>query len=307
MMVLLVLVLVFSVPSSVLSGNTGVEVLKTVTTPQRKVAETISKIFKGLSGSHRKKKPDLAITAINRNSEGKLEVKIANVGSGHLPPQVWNVPPDPVCGTFTLYRNGKVWVGNSIRDIDKEAQLFYPHTFIVFTSPKLPPGTSKIQATLSSKGKIREKTRKNNVMIRTFKVGRPNLSITRLSLSANGKIQVGLKNLGPGDMPDQVWSSNSRCSLEIYRDGKFWAGNALRNIDPEQRLKRGGGGLLYNTGLSISDSATVKVVVDKENRVIESNELDNVVVKTLSPGQNVSDQKKVLRPVITPFVLPRKK
>jgi len=244
------------------------------------VAKGLKSVFGGLGEKKRKKKPDLAVTEMTRTPDGRVKLTIANEGPGYMPPQVWNEPPHPSCKAV-LYRNGKPWMQTTIRDMDPDGQLFYPDCFIVHTTRSLPAGTSKLRLVLDPGGRVREKRTGNNVMARTFKLGRPNLTVSRLSLTPGGRVQIGLKNLGPGDLPEQVWSSKAGCSLSVYRGGEFWGGANLRVIDPEKRLKRQGGGFIYTSNLRVRDQAEIKAVVDKENRVIESNELDNTLEKVL--------------------------
>lgn len=107
------------------------------------------------------------------------------------------------------------------------------------------------------------------------------LLVTRLALTKDGRVTVGLKNNGPGAVPDQVWSSNQSASVMLFREGRRWGGAAIRVIDPQRRLQPPGGTATYVSNLEVTGPEEITAVVDYGNRVGEANKANNGRVATL--------------------------
>jgi archaellum component FlaG (FlaF/FlaG flagellin family) len=112
-----------------------------------------------------------------------------------------------------------------------------------------------------------------------------NLTISDISLSETGKIQVMLSNTGKGPAPYGIGS------LTIYVDGLLQWKDSLGTL-PDQGFLEPGGTTLYTTPVELVGKHEVRAVLDKEEKMVEENELSNVFPKVL--GKETSETKPLL-------------
>jgi hypothetical protein len=102
----------------------------------------------------------------------------------------------------------------------------------------------------------------------------PDLTISDISLSETGKVEVMISNIGKGPAPYRVGS------LVIYVDGHLEWRDSLGNL-PHQDFLRPGGFVLYTTPVELVGRQEVRVVVDHEEKMVEENKGNNVFTKIL--------------------------
>ena len=113
----------------------------------------------------------------------------------------------------------------------------------------------------------------------------PHLSVSDISLSETGKIEVRLSNTGKGPAPHGVGS------LAIYVDGLLkWKGSL--GALPDQSFLEPGGATLYTTPVELVGRHDVQAVLDKEEKTVEEDNLGNVFPKVL--GKEESEAKPLL-------------
>ncbi len=115
-------------------------------------------------------------------------------------------------------------------------------------------------------------------------VGRlPDLTVERIYLVKDCRVAVRVKNLGPGIVPDEVWTVHTPKSAGVYFyiNGKGWGGASIWKFDPTKKLQKPGGTATYVSKSKVSGSATIKTVVDLWNVVTEKNENNNSLEKKL--------------------------
>jgi archaellum component FlaG (FlaF/FlaG flagellin family) len=127
----------------------------------------------------------------------------------------------------------------------------------------------------------------------------PNLTISDISLSETGKIEVMLSNTGKGSTPFGVGS------LAIYVDGLLKWKDSLGTL-PDQSFLDPGGTTLYTTPVELVGKHEVRAVLDKEEKTVEKEELSKVFPKAL--GKEDLEAKPLLPDLaITDlFLTPRK-
>jgi len=113
----------------------------------------------------------------------------------------------------------------------------------------------------------------------------PDLTISDISLSETGKVEVTISNIGKGPAPYRVGS------LVIYVDGHLKWKDSLGTL-PDQTFLQPGGGVLYTTPVELVGRHKVRAVVDNEEKMIEENEVNNVFIKDL--GKEESEVKTLL-------------
>jgi hypothetical protein len=130
--------------------------------------------------------------------------------------------------------------------------------------------------------------------VKEIKVARPDLQATDMTVNADCVIVVHFRNNGPGAIPDANFSTSppSNSGIQMYRNGAPWGGVVLGAMDPGKALKPAGGTLTFNwfPGLKLTPGThTVKVDVDNDNKIVESNEGNNTLTKQLSCNAPVPD------------------
>jgi archaellum component FlaG (FlaF/FlaG flagellin family) len=102
----------------------------------------------------------------------------------------------------------------------------------------------------------------------------PDLTISDISLSETGKVEVMISNIGKGPVPYRTGS------LVIYVDGHQEWRDSL-GIIPDQTFLLPGGFVLFTTPVELVGRHEVRAVVDNEEKMVEENEGNNIFTKVL--------------------------
>jgi len=105
----------------------------------------------------------------------------------------------------------------------------------------------------------------------------PDLTIDKIYLTKDCRVAVVVKNLGPGPVPDTVWTVHhpKSAGVYLYKNGTGWGGASIWKFDPTKSLKAPGGTATYISTLHVPGAAAIKAVVDLWNVVVEANEGNN--------------------------------
>jgi hypothetical protein len=105
----------------------------------------------------------------------------------------------------------------------------------------------------------------------------PDFKIEKIYLTKDCKVAVVVKNLGPGVVPDEVWTVHTPKSagVYLYKNGAGWGGATIWGFDAAKNLKNPGGTATYVSTLKVTGSAGIKAVVDLWNVVKEAQEGNN--------------------------------
>jgi hypothetical protein len=128
----------------------------------------------------------------------------------------------------------------------------------------------------------------------------PDLTISDISLSEAGKVEIVISNMGKGMVPSGVGS------LVIYVDGDAKWRDSL-TILPDQKFLQPGGSVIYTTPVELIGRHEVKAVVDDETKIDEENKGNNVLTKVL--GKEKLEVKPLLPDLIITdlFLNPQRK
>jgi hypothetical protein len=113
----------------------------------------------------------------------------------------------------------------------------------------------------------------------------PDLTISDISLSETGKVEVMISNIGKGPVPYRTGS------LAIYVDGLVRWKDSLGNL-PDQTFLQPGGRVIYTTPVQLVGRHEVQAVLDNEKKMVEENEANNAFAKVL--GKEKSEAKPVV-------------
>jgi hypothetical protein len=111
----------------------------------------------------------------------------------------------------------------------------------------------------------------------------PDLIVDDIYLNQQCCVVVRVKNIGPGRLPDSVWTDHSPESPGVYLSlgRRGWGGESIWKFDPRKSLQTTGQAV-YTSTLKISGTAEVSAVVDLHNKLSEANETNNSKKKSLT-------------------------
>lgn len=113
----------------------------------------------------------------------------------------------------------------------------------------------------------------------------PDLVIDDVYLDKHCNVVVRVKNLGPGYIPDNVWTDHRPESASVYLviNGHNWGGATIWKFDPGKSLQAPGGTATYRSNLEVKQrDAMIRATVDHTRQVPEANEGNNEMTKRLS-------------------------
>ncbi len=160
-----------------------------------------------------------------------------------------------------------------------------------------PTGNYYVCAKIDAGNKIAESNEGNNVACSRIHITRrgqpgtagrlPDLVVRDLRLLKDCKIQVTLQNRG-GPLPDSAYNPTQGAAVQMYNGSQPWGGLRLAGIDPAKTLKTPGASVSHvwfpmaaNLQLA-AGTHTIKVTVDNNNAVAESNEGNNTLTRRLT-------------------------
>ena len=240
-------------------------------------------------------KPDLTIVKITMTRSCYLAVVVKNNGPGKVPDYVYT-KPDPKRAGVYVYINGKGWGGRTIPGFDPGKNLQKPGGQATYVSRyKVGPKPIEVKAVVDLWNDVKETNEKNNKMIRK---GLRCKTVSKLpDLGMYGFLKVGKKKrevkwnksilLTPADV--QVLSGGKKI-VDLYYSYREYNGapasgfknriffnNKLKSVAVKLKLapkqiKSANGKLVLNQG---ENEGTVKINIDADNDVKESNENNN--------------------------------
>jgi hypothetical protein len=115
----------------------------------------------------------------------------------------------------------------------------------------------------------------------------PDLVPVDITLGEGCRIIVTLHNNGPGAVPNAGFSLSPPGSsgVQMYNDGNPWGGIVLGALDPAHAVQPAGGTVTYAwfPGLTVPPgSHAIRLDVDNGNTIVENNEVNNSLTKTLT-------------------------
>ncbi len=248
--------------------------------------------------------PDLIVDRIWLNKKCQVVVRVKNLGPGKVPSDVWSVHTPKSAGVY-LWKDGQKWGGATIWKFDPAKSLQSPGGTAVYTSNLKVSGTATIAASVDIWNEVKEKNEGNNKRAKTLTcktitgvvpgtvVGPgavvpqkllPDLIVDRIWLNKECQVVVRVKNLGPGKVPNDVWSVHTPKSAGVYlwKDGQQWGGGTIWKFDPAKSLQSPSGTAVYTSNLKVSGTSKITASVDIWNKVKEKNEGNNKRTKSLT-------------------------
>lgn len=121
-----------------------------------------------------------------------------------------------------------------------------------------------------------------------FKKKRPDLEVTKMWLKGDCQIYITIENNGPGKLLPSAYDMKKGAAIQMYRNSKPWGGIRLGAVDKGKVLVNPGGKITHKwfplaANLKLpTGGSLMKVVVDNNNVVKETNELNNSLTRKLN-------------------------
>jgi hypothetical protein len=234
--------------------------------------------------------PDLTIADLSLNEKCQVVVTVKNNGPGIVPDEVWTVHKPKSSGVY-LYKDGNTWGGATIWKFDPGKALQVSGGTATYTSTLQVKGSSTITATVDHTEQVKETNEGNNKtskkLICKKSEGKPDLIVSDIKLIKDCKIKITIKNAGSGGVPDSGYHKTKGAAIQMYKGAKPWGGIRLFGIDPSKKLKTPGASVSWvwfpgAANLNLTPGVhSIKLVVDNNNAVAESNEMNNSKTKKL--------------------------
>ncbi|MFW6123586.1 MAG: CARDB domain-containing protein [Acidobacteriota bacterium] len=112
----------------------------------------------------------------------------------------------------------------------------------------------------------------------------PDLKVEDIYLDENCKVMVAVKNVGPGEVPSQVWSIRDipECTLKLYLNEEEWCQRSFIDFDPDKALSPVEGEAVFPSDLEVAEESTVTAMIDCTDLIKEQNEENNTKSKVLN-------------------------
>lgn len=246
--------------------------------------------------------PDLLVTSIECvPPAGHLAFRVLNRGNVPLPPKWKALARVTMLGAVA----GHIDLGGPTSgDLTPAGgSAYYLTAFVIRRS-------GRITVLADANNDIREANEANNaltVLRRPCAVApkKPDLTVTNIRFvpttrTVDGRtvrdcdLEITLRNVGLGALPDAAYGHETGLALQIWIDGEARGGGGLWWADPGCALKPAGGSLPFHWAPG-SDKPligprehTVKVVIVDVGDVVDENEANNELTRTLRCGEQLA-------------------
>ncbi len=112
----------------------------------------------------------------------------------------------------------------------------------------------------------------------------PDLTVEDIYLDENCRVVAVVKNLGPGSVPQALWSIKDvpECTLKLFLNEEEYCVNSIFEFDPEKKLEPVDGIAVFPSSMEINEESTVTAVLECLDIVQEQNQENNTLTKTLN-------------------------
>lgn len=243
--------------------------------------------------------PDLQPLGLRLDKECRVVVIIRNNGPGIVPEGGYTHGVFPDVSAVQMFKGGAPYGWVQLGTLDP-SHLTQPVGGVVsypWLADPLPPGTHVVKVDVDSNNFIAESNELNNSLTEklTCLLPLPDLQPVDMTLDADCRIDVTIRNNGPATVPEAGYSLSPPGSsgVQMYNDAAPWGGIVLGGFDPLPHGSQPVGGtktFKWFSSLPLPAGAhTVKVDVDNNNSISETNEGNNSLTKTLNCQKPLPD------------------
>jgi hypothetical protein len=198
----------------------------------------------------------------------------------------------------------KVYFNGNVVSIQSSLSLAPMQIDDIHTQAYLGPMNGKLEIHIDDEDDVKEAREDNNFhffVYINFKgfdtTGQqpqqlPDLIVKDLELVQDCKIKVTIANIGSAGVPASGYDLNNGAAIQMYRFAQPWGGIRLGAIDPSHLLMTPGNSVSWiwfpgAANLNLTPGThSIKVVVDNNNAVVESDETNNSRTERLTCEQS---------------------
>jgi len=217
--------------------------------------------------------PDLYVHDVSCMG-ANLYITIGNQGEGSLP-ENWS-------SLSTLYINGETQEDIVLNRPTSTTRggIQEPNGLSHYLIPYIVSDIARIDVYLDYNNEIEESNEQNNEKENIYldPCALPDLQINDVYLNEKNEIVVVIENIGPGVIPQQVWTADEQpdCTLRVLVDEEEKCLNKMCDFDPDKALEPISGIAVFPTGIIISEESVVTAVIDCDEIMMEKGEENNV-------------------------------
>lgn len=192
----------------------------------------------------------------------------------------------------------KVYFKGNVVSIQSSLSLAPKEIKDIHTQAYLGPQNGRLEIKIDDENNVAESREDNNgpffvnIVFKKFEIGSiakrmPDLIVKDIRLVKDCKIQVTLQNIGSAGVPDSGYDMSSGAAIQMYKGANPWGGIRLGAVDQTKRLQTPGNTVSWvwfpnAANLNLTPGThSLKVVVDNNNAVAESDEKNNTRTERL--------------------------
>jgi subtilase family serine protease len=192
----------------------------------------------------------------------------------------------------------KVYFNGNVVSIQSSLSLAPKEIKDIHTQAYLGPQDGKLEIKIDDENNVVESREDNNgpffvyIKFRKFGPGTsakrlPDLIVKDIRLVKGCKMQVIIQNIGSAGVPAAGYDMSNGVAIQMYKGASPWGGIRLGAIDPTKKLMTPGNSVSWvwfpnAANLNLTPGThSIKVVVDNNNAVTESNETNNTRIERL--------------------------
>ena len=192
----------------------------------------------------------------------------------------------------------KVYFKGNVVSIQSSLSLSPKEIEDIHTQAYLGPQNGRLEIKIDDENNVVESREDNNgpffvnIVFKGFDIGSqgkrvPDLIVKDIQLLKGCKMKVTIQNIGTAGVPDAGYDLKNGVAIQMYNGAKPWGGIRLGAIDPAKSLKTPGNSVSWAwfpnaANLNLTPGVhSIKVVVDNNNAVVESNETNNTRTERL--------------------------
>jgi hypothetical protein len=229
--------------------------------------------------------PDLIVNRIQILDGCKLKITLKNIGTAGVPNSAYGSSANSV--QFRVTVAGNPWISGWLDTLDATKALKTPGAYASWTRNKaLPSGTNNVKVEIDTSNKLAELSESNNWSQKSYtcQPDLPDLIVNRLQILDGCKLKITIKNIGTAGVPNSAYGNSSTSVMfRVHTDDRSWISGWLDTLDRTKALKTPGSHCTWTWNRALPrGTRVIKVTIDNGNRLMESNETNNMMRKNVN-------------------------
>ncbi len=242
---------------------------------------------------------DIAVTDIGVDAQCRPVATLTNVGNTNLPLAAYH---QMAGATYQFYRGEPrdSWASSRFYSKDPQKQLVPPGGSVQVGVSKQVVGTVVVSAEFRPEGSYTDTQPGNNLLSKSLTCAGqlPEIGITALTLDAQCRPVLTLRNLGNGPLADVAYTTSYALYAQRRIDDAPAGQLYVKDVDPQKKLKAAGGEITITDTLPSRPQG--KVRYELKHLPSEGNVTSNDAMEIAIPAAcAVVDKARTIKPVQT--------